>query len=86
MRVFHNSLNVAGACPPRYDEKNATPLRRAWALACHPRRRAGFPRHRSRARPVGQDRQILTCFTGVEASPNYSVGPDAPSPQEWINL
>ena len=81
---------LAGDRPPRYDEKNATPLRRAracpspcpggrehsrgtgpratcppgvrraWALACHTRMRAGFPRHRSRARPVGQDRQILT--------------------------
>ena len=29
-------------------------------LGCHTRIRAGFPRHRSRAKPVGQDRLILT--------------------------
>ena len=38
----------AGDRPPRY-EKNANPHRRARALACHTRIRAGFPRHRSRA-------------------------------------
>ena len=45
MRVFHNSLNVAGI-GLRAAIKKRPPHRRARALACHTRRRAGFPRHR----------------------------------------
>ena len=58
LRVFHKSFNVAGDRPRdavkafallagrRFRKKNATPSRRARALAgFHTRRRAGVPRH-----------------------------------------
>ena len=35
---------IAGDRPPRYDEEYR-PYRRAWALGCQTRMRAGFPRH-----------------------------------------
>ena len=47
--------NLAGDRPPRYD-KNATPHRRAWALACHTRMRAGFPRQCPRNPTIAGDR------------------------------
>ena len=51
-RACTRHLTLAGACPPRYGEKNAFPSRRTVGKP--------VPRHRSRARPVGQDRLILT--------------------------
>ena len=47
---------IAGDRPPRYGEKNPYPSRRARALACHTRRRAGSPRHRSRNPTIAGDR------------------------------
>ena len=41
---------IAGDRPPRYEKKTVR-HRRAWALACHTRMRAGSPRHRPCARP-----------------------------------
>ena len=35
---------IAGDRPPHYGEKTPISHRRAWALACHTRLRAGFPR------------------------------------------
>ena len=49
------TMELAGDRPPRYGEKR--PLhRRAWALACHTRRRAGFPRHAPVCRTIAGDR------------------------------
>ena len=42
---------IAGDRPPRYGGETPFLYRRAWALACHTRMRAGFPRHRSGTRP-----------------------------------
>ena len=60
MRVFHNSLNVAGET--RSDARVASEGPRATMKKTPPLDvgRGPVPRHRSRARPVGQDRQILT--------------------------
>ena len=71
MRVFHKSLNVAGETRsdarvasegPRATvtggflvEKRPLP-RRAWALACHTRIRAGSPRHAAVYRTFAGDR------------------------------
>ena len=41
---------------PRATKKNGPPHRRAWALACHTRMRAGFPRHASVDRSIAGDR------------------------------
>ena len=45
--VFRAGRAIAGDRPPRYDEKTAR-HRRARALGCHTRIRAGFPRQRPR--------------------------------------
>ena len=47
---------LAGDRPPRYGEKTPLPHRRAWALACHTRMRAGFPRQCSRNLTFAGDR------------------------------
>ena len=47
---------IAGDRPPRYDKKRPPPHRRARALACHTRMRAGSPRHASRIPTIAGDR------------------------------
>ena len=55
--ILIQTMNIAGDRPPRYDEKNATPSRRA--RAC-PSPRVWIPA--ALITPVGQDRQILPRF------------------------
>ena len=52
---FSRRSTLAGDRPPRYDEKTAR-HRRARALGCHTRIRAGFPRHRPRTPTRAGDR------------------------------
>ena len=66
--------------------------RSAGALGCHTRMRAGVPRHRSRARPVGGDRlklwhicqAILTC--SGSGDPELQRWPRCALPSRRINL
>ena len=51
-----NKIQRARGTGPRATIKNATLHRRAWALACHTRIRAGFPRHRSHNPTLAGDR------------------------------
>ena len=54
-RYGPGNTKLAGDRPPPYDKKRH-PHRRAWALACHTRRRAGFPRQRPRTPTLAGDR------------------------------
>ena len=49
------TMELAGERPPRYGKKTAL-HRRARALGCQTRIRAGFPRHRSRNPTIAGDR------------------------------
>ena len=72
---FPSPCRDRGGQAPALREKTPPHHRRAWALACHTRMRAGFPRQRFAARPftpVGQDRLILT-----------RSGAGAPELQRW---
>ena len=56
----HRNDGDRGGQAPALRRKNVTLPRRAWALGCHTRIRADFPRHRSRC----------------EKTPLRSVGPE----------
>ena len=47
---------IAGDRPPRYGENDGFRYRRAWALGCHTRIRAGFPRRAAVYRKIAGDR------------------------------